>query len=134
MERERALDPALRARAQAARALLRNDPEVDRLSVLAAVVAPREPALEHVQPQGSRRLTLNREAVEQLFALRDQGLSFGAIAKDFHVAKGTLVTISQKAARDGRAAVLERYTPAATNGDEIAEGELVSLITAALEQ
>jgi hypothetical protein len=122
------LDPALRARAEAARALLRNDPEVDRLSVLAAVVAPRDPLLSQVQPQGWEwRRTLNREAVEQLFALRDQGVSFGAIANDFRVAKGTLVTISQKAARDGREAVLERYKSAATNGDQIGDAKLASL-------
>jgi hypothetical protein len=129
------LDPALRVRAEAARALLRKDPGVDRLSVLAAVVAPREPVLSQVQPQGRGwRRTLGREAVEQLFDLRDQGVSFGAIAKQFHVAKGTLVAISQKATRDGREAVLERYAPAATNGDGISEGELASLITTALEE
>jgi hypothetical protein len=130
------LDPALRARAEAARALLRDDPGVDRLSVLAAVVAPREPMLEHVQPQGRGwRRTLGREAVERLFELRDEGVSFGVIAKRFHVPKGTLVAISQKATREGRTAVLERYAPAATNGEgRIAEDELASLITAALER
>jgi hypothetical protein len=114
---------------------LREDPAVDRLSVLAAVVAPRDPLLSQVQPQGRGwRRTLGREAVEQLFELRDQGVSFGAIATQFHVHKSTLVAISQKATKDGREAVLERYTPAATNGNGIAEGELASLITAALER
>jgi hypothetical protein len=130
------LDPALRARAEAARALLREDPAVDRLSVLAAVVAPRDPILERVQPQGRGwRRTLGREAVLELFRLRDEGVSFGTIATQFHVHKSTLVAISQKAARDGRAAVLERYTPAANgNSDRIAEDELALLITAALER
>jgi len=70
-----------RVRAEAARALLREEPAVDRLSVLAAVVAPHDPILEHIQPQGRGwRRTLNREAVLELFRLRDQGVSFGAIA------------------------------------------------------
>src|SRR2546425_12585270 len=80
------LDPALSARAEAARALLRNDPGVDRLLVIAAVVAPRDPVLSQARPQGREwRRTLNREAVERLFELRDQGVSFGTIAKDFRV-------------------------------------------------
>ena len=44
------------------------------------------------------------------------------------------MAISQKAARDGRAAVLARYAPAAANRDGIEEGELASLITEALER
>jgi hypothetical protein len=129
------LDPALRARAEAARALLREDPAVDRLSVLAAVVAPRDPILEHVQPQGRGwRRTLNREAVFELFRLRDQGVSFGAIAMQFHVHKSTLVAISQKAARDGREVVLERYKSATTNGDGITDGKLASLIAVELKR
>jgi hypothetical protein len=129
------LDPALRARAEAARALLREDPAVDRLSVLAAVVAPRDPLLEHVQPQGRGwRRTLGREAVERLFDLRDQDVSFGAIATQFHVHKSTLVAISQKAARDGREAVLQHYKSAATNGDRIGDAKLASLIAAELKR
>ena len=89
-------------------------PALSDLSVLAAVVTPRAAVLEQVQPQGRGwRRTLGREAVERLFELRDQGVSFGAIAMQFHVPKGTLVAISQKATRDGRRAVLERYRPAA---------------------
>jgi hypothetical protein len=129
------MDPALRARAEAARALLREDPAVDRLSVLAAVVAPRNPMLEHVQPQGRGwRRTLGREAVFELFRLRDEGVSFGVIAKRFHGPKGTLVAISQKAARDGREAVLERYKSAATNGDGITDAKLASLIAVELKR
>lgn len=99
-------------------------------------MAPRDPLLQHVQPQGRGwRRTLGREAVERLFELRDQGVSFGAIATQFHVPKGTLVAVSQKATRDGREAVLERYKPAATNGNGIAdEKQLSSLIAAELKR
>jgi hypothetical protein len=60
----------------------------------------------------------------------------------FHVPKGTLVAISQKATREGRTAVLERYKSATsngvaseTNGDQIAdEKQLSSLIAAELKR
>ena len=98
-------------------------------------MAPRDPILEHVQPQGRGwRRTLGREAVERLFELRDEGVSFGVIAKQFHVPKGTLVAISQKASREGRTAVLERYKSATANGDGIADAKLASLIAVELKR
>jgi hypothetical protein len=121
------LDPALRARAEAARALLREDPAVDRHLLFAAVVWPREPMLEHAQPRG-RRL-LSHETVEHVFERRETGVSFGVIATEVRVCKSTVQAIVKL----GREEALKRHEPA-TNGDGITDGKLASLIAVELKR